>query len=73
MSERYGACRSCLGSGSKNNTWCGLCQGTGWSGDIMDYLNPHYALRFPWMMKEKKRSPEDALALAIESMKKKKE
>lgn len=41
MSERYGACRSCLGRKED----CYLCDGTGLSGDVMDYLDPKHALR----------------------------
>ena len=41
MSERYAVCRTCKGHG------CGFCGDTGFSGDAMDYLYPHLALRTP--------------------------
>lgn len=46
MSERFGACRSCLGRGSKDgHDECFTCFGTGFSGDARDYIDPTYALR----------------------------
>jgi hypothetical protein len=50
MSERYGACRMCRGTG-RNRVWggadCTICGGTGYSGDAYDLIDPAYALRMP--------------------------
>ncbi len=45
--ERYGCCRTCLGMGEIKRIECGICGGTGFSGDSMDYIDPSQALRSP--------------------------
>jgi hypothetical protein len=47
MSQRYGACRACLGTGNSRlqpNMDCGSCEGTGFGGGIDDLYDP---LRIP--------------------------
>lgn len=49
MGDRYGACRRCVGHGfvllNGSRIECGRCFGNGFSGDVMDFLDPQYALR----------------------------
>lgn len=43
MSERYGVCKACLGTGNcgfQPNMDCGGCGGTGLGGSIDDLLDP---------------------------------
>lgn len=38
MSERYGTCRACGGTGEFGEEECFICGGTGFSGDAMLYM-----------------------------------
>ena len=44
MSERYGPCKTCGGSGSRDGDDCGGCDGTGFDGDAMYFIDPSYRL-----------------------------
>lgn len=37
MSERYSSCKFCRGSGKLRDDECGMCGGTGFSGDALLY------------------------------------
>lgn len=68
--ERYGACKSCRGTGGLNQNECGMCGGTGFSGDAMDYLDPQHALRIARRARVGSDKPKryDAIELAILSI-----
>lgn len=72
MSERYGACRSCLGQGSRTiaNEWleCGMCGGTGFSGDAMDYIDPSNALRIRSSHGKPRFNNREAIELAVQAL-----
>lgn len=72
MSERYGACRSCKGHGKLaicgEVVECGICGGTGFSGDAMDYVDPSYALRIGSKRDKPNRlTPKEALDIAVQA------